>query len=492
MADSRPEAPRAEAPPADSAPERPSRARGTLRLRITALAVTVVVVVLLITSIALITAQHELLQSAVDAALVERADELDLEVRASGRWPPCSTCRPTKTSRGRSSIGRHGRRREHGPGRTQPALTARREALPSAGPIVTRSEPALDDEAFPYRLLVRDLDASPGLILVASDLEDVLASTRTLTVLLAIAIPIVASVLAILVWVLVGRTLRPVEDIRATVAGIGARSLDQRVPRPPGDDEIARLADTMNAMLDRIEDATRRQQRFVADASHELRTPLTRLRARLEQELNATRRHDAVARSIARGAGTEPDDPDASLRDALDDTIELQHLADDLLAVARGDALSDAEPRVLVDLDDIVLREVRRLRENGRVDVDASAVSAASVIGEPAGLTRVVRNLLENAERHAGSRVTLSLHESDHVALLAVADDGPGVRLEERELVFERFARMDDARTRDAGGTGLGLAIVRDIVARHDGSVIVDPDHAPGARFLVTLPLAAA
>jgi signal transduction histidine kinase len=233
-------------------------------------------------------------------------------------------------------------------------------------------------------------------------------------------------------------------------------------------------------MLDRLDDASRRQQRFVADASHELRTPLTRLRARLELERALLDRGDAAMPS--------PADREAALQDALEDTIALQRLADDLLALARGDSDVAVEPRTPIDLDDIVLREARRLRENGRVDVDSSAVSAAHVVGEPTGLTRVVRNLLENAERHARSHVTISLTESDAVAVLAVEDDGPGIAQDERELIFERFARTDGSRARDSGGMGLGLAIVRDIVARHEGSVSVDPDHSPGARFVVSLP----
>jgi signal transduction histidine kinase len=311
-------------------------------------------------------------------------------------------------------------------------------------------------------------------VLVGRDLEEVLASTRTLTELLAIAIPIMASVLALLVWLLVGRTLRPVEAIRASVTRIGAQSLERRVPQPAGDDEIARLAGTMNEMLDRIEAATRRQQRFVADASHELRTPVTRLRTQLEVEL----------------AHPDRADPESSYRALLEDTVTLQRLLDDLLVLARVDATALDEERVPIDLDDVVLREARRVRENGRVTVDTAAVSAASVIGEASGLARVVRNLLDNAERHAMSRVALDLGEVGDQARLLVDDDGPGIPADQRETIFQRFARLDDARSRDMGGSGLGLAIARDIVERHGGSLAVDPGYSPGARFVVLLPRA--
>ena len=458
----------------------PPRLRGTLRLRVTALAVAVVTAVLLVTAAVLITAQHQSLQSALDDALVERADELDEEVLAAKGWPPTLEVPPDEdvawqvvTPDGvvlAASAGLVGR----------PALVAAGPIAPptpaAGGTIVTRDAPPLDEEAFPYRLLSRPIAGAgePAVALVAHDLEDVLASTRTLTQLLAIAIPIVAGVLAVLIWVLVGRTLGPVEAIRAEVSGIGARSLDRRVPQPSGDDEIARLARTMNEMLDRIEDATRRQERFVADAAHELRTPLTRLRTQLEVDL----------------AHPDRSDPAASLGELLAETLSMQRLLDDLLALARGDAGAPGEPRVPIDLDDLVLREARRLRENGRVTVDAGAVSAASVVGEPSGLARVVRNVVDNAERHASSQVTFSLREVGDRAVLLVDDDGPGIPEGRQEAIFERFTRLDDARSRDAGGTGLGLAIAREIVEAHGGTVRVDPDHVPGARFVVELPLA--
>jgi signal transduction histidine kinase len=161
-----------------------------------------------------------------------------------------------------------------------------------------------------------------------------------------------------------------------------------------------------------------------------------------------------------------------------------------LLVLARVDATALDEEREPIDLDDIVLREARRVRENGRVTVDTAAISAASVIGEASGLARVVRNLLDNAERHATSRVALSLGEVGDQARLLVDDDGPGIPLHQRETIFQRFARLDDARSRDMGGSGLGLAIARDIVERHGGSLAVDPGYSPGARFVVLLPRA--
>ena len=203
-------------------------------------------------------------------------------------------------------------------------------------------------------------------------------------------------ILALLTWWLTGRTLRPVDKMRAEMAEISGTNLGRRVREPDTGDEIDRLARTMNETLDRLEDAVRRQQRFVADASHELRGPLTRIRSELEVDL------------------ARPDcaDPTATERSVLDEAIGLQHLVDDLLQLARSDAGAAEMTAVPVDLDDIVLREARRLRDRGRVVIDTSRVSAAQVIGDRNQLGRAVQNLLDNAERHAVTTVTVTLDET--------------------------------------------------------------------------------
>ena len=282
--------------------------------------------------------------------------------------------------------------------------------------------------------------------------------------------PAVVIILGILTWWLTGRTLRPVEKMRLEMAEITGTNLGRRVAEPATGDEIDRLAHTMNETLDRLEEAIRRQQRFVADASHELRSPLTRIRGELELDL-------------AHGV---PVDPTTTERSVLDETIDLQHLVDDLLQLARSDDGFTELTLQPVDLDDIVLREARRLRERGRVNVDLRRVSAAQTIGDIHQLTRATRNLLDNAERHAATTVTISLAEIDGRVRLTVSDDGAGISTDDRRHIFERFTRLDDARTRDAGGTGLGLAIVRDIIQRHDGIINIE-DGIP-TTFVVDLP----
>ena len=274
-------------------------------------------------------------------------------------------------------------------------------------------------------------------------------------------------------WVVTGRALRPVEGMRREVEAIGAEDLHRRVPEPSTGDEIGRLARTMNAMLARLEDATERQRRFVADASHELRSPLTGIRAQLEVDL----------------AHPESADWQITERDVLVDAIRLQRLVDDLLLLATADASPvEASFRGPVDLDEIVLTEARRLRSRTPHHIDTTGVSGAQLDGNPDQLTRAVRNLLDNAARHAHSTVTTTLTESEDAITLTVVDDGPGIPVEQQQWIFERFARLDDARTRDDGGAGLGLAITQDVVAAHGGSITLD--NTPGACFTISFPLA--
>ena len=241
------------------------------------------------------------------------------------------------------------------------------------------------------------------------------------------------------------------------------------MPVPPTDDEISRLAETMNAMLDRLEAASRRQREFVADASHELRSPLAAFRTQLEVALE------------------HPGDADwtAIAEELLADSDRMERIVGDLLYLARTDALPPEPSATLVDLDDIVLDEVNRLRSHAGVQIDTSQVSAAPVRGSGEELRRLIRNLLDNAVRHARSSVRVELVTNGDEVVLAVEDDGPGVPSEQRQRIFERFVRLDAARSTD-GGTGLGLAIVQAITVRHSGEVSLEPS-AGGARLVVRL-----
>jgi signal transduction histidine kinase len=435
--------------------------RRSLRLRITVVAVAATTVVLLGASIALVAFQRSTLTTAIDDALLLRSDDAAGQVESLG----AALETPGGEDQFIQLVDFDGE------------ILAASPGLGNAGP-VSDAAPAgtvefgsvsglpIDDDTF--RVVSRQIDGV-GVLHLGTSLESVEESVAALVGGLALTIPLLDAALAALTWVFVGRTLRPVDAITAEVEAIGATQLNRRVPHPETDDEIGHLADTMNAMLERLQRAAQRQQRFVADASHELRSPLTRLRTMLEVELNA------------------PGDPQIAIGSALEDVIEMQQLTDDLLRSARADAEIEAFNPIPIDLDDIVMRELEHIASRERVEVDRSAVSAGHVNGDPKQLTRLVRNLLDNAERHARSTVRVTLAEQAGEAILTVQDDGPGVEPAASAVIFDRFGRADAARSAETGGAGLGLAIAREIAERHNGSLRL-LDRSPGATFELRLP----
>ncbi|MEV7283147.1 ATP-binding protein [Streptomyces sp. NPDC093252] len=312
--------------------------------------------------------------------------------------------------------------------------------------------------------------ADPVTVYAAVPTEDVDTSLNQLTGGLAIGVPLAVTALTSVVWMLTGRALRPVEALRAQTAEITASDLSRRLDVPSSADALGRLATTLNDLLARLEGATQKQRQFIADAAHELRSPLSSLHTRLQV---AARHPDSA-------------DWDALAPSLVEDCERLSRLVDDLVWLARLDARPRIRRRPL-DLDEIVFAEVRLARGRTRVTIDQHAVGAARVDGDADALARVVRNLLDNALRHAVRRITVSLRCGGGTAELVVADDGPGIPGPDRDRVFDRFTRLDDARARDTGGSGLGLAIVRDIITAHHGSIGIEGD-APGARFVVRLP----
>jgi signal transduction histidine kinase len=310
-------------------------------------------------------------------------------------------------------------------------------------------------------------------VYVATNLEQVGEGVAAARRLVVIGVPSLIAIVALTSWQVVGRALRPVDAIRREVADINARDLGRRVPQPRSDDEIARLARTMNEMLDRLEAFTARQRRFVSDASHELQSPLAASLADLEVAL----------------AHPESADWKETAGELEQDNQRMTRLVQDLLFLARADERTAVAPTALVDLDDVVLVEAGRIRGHASVDLDTSAVTAAEIRGDADQLTRVVRNLLDNAARYAVRRIEVRLAPDGGDAVLVVSDDGPGVPAADAERIFERFARVDTSRSRGTGGAGLGLAIAREIIERHGGSIALDPD-GNGASFVVRLPLA--
>ncbi|MGW4896421.1 sensor histidine kinase [Kitasatospora sp. NPDC004240] len=301
------------------------------------------------------------------------------------------------------------------------------------------------------------------------------AALRTIDPVLQTGVPAAALLVALVAWVATSRALRPVEAIRAELAEIGEHRLDRRVPVPRTHDEISRMASTTNATLDRLERSAVQQQRFVADASHELRSPIAALRTNLEVSL----------------AHPERTDWPAATAEALASVERLQQLTEDLLFLARSSGPAVPTVDGTVDLA-AVLRELAdeyRPLIGGRLTVKVEAPDPVPVRGSRMRLHRLVRNLLDNARRHAEGEIVLVARPAVHRCVLEVRDDGPGVPPAERERIFEPFTRLDEARSRDSGGSGLGLAIAADIAKRHGGTLRLA--HAPrGARFVLELPAA--
>ncbi|MGW2183076.1 HAMP domain-containing sensor histidine kinase [Streptomyces sp. NPDC001732] len=445
-------------------------ARRSLRLRLTAAAAVVMTAGLAGAAALLVVWLHASLISGLDQTALQRAqvvasyedtDQIPAEVPLTDHGEVAVQVVDTGGRVSSSSANLRGRPRVFD-------FPVGRSAVPRARTV--HDIPAGDSGTWRAVGVPAGTPRNPMTVYVAVPTEGVDHSLAQLTVGLATGVPVVVASLTGIVWLLTGRALRPVDAMRAQTAEITASDLSRRVYVPPADDALGRLARTFNDLLARLDTATRRQRRFIADAAHELRTPLSTLHTRLEVVV----RHPGSADWGALAPGL------------LRETERLSRLVDDLLQLAR----LDARPRLRfrpVDLDEIVFTEVRQARRRTRLVIDQHAVGAARVEGDEDALARVVRNLLDNALHHSATRVDVSLHVLDGTARLVVADDGPGIPEADRERVFGRFTRLDDARARDTGGSGLGLAIVRDVVTAHHGSTRIEDNH-PGARLVVLLP----
>ncbi|MCW2867341.1 MAG: integral rane sensor signal transduction histidine kinase [Marmoricola sp.] len=309
-------------------------------------------------------------------------------------------------------------------------------------------------------------------VLVAQAADDVAHAQHVLGATLLATYPLLLLVLALIAWRVVGAALRPVESLRAAADRIsGARRRD-RLPVPPTHDELRALALTLNSMLDRLAASRERQRSFVADAAHELRSPLASMRTQLE---------------VAERRGEAPE----VVPDLVEEVRRMTTLVEDLLVLARLDEPDAAGPVTAaapVDLGDLLAGVVAR-HQGGRVPVVLEAPGPAEAsLTRPEHLVRAVDNLVTNAVRHAASRVTVRLEAAGAGVTVTVLDDGHGVPAHERERVFERFTRLDEARDRDAGGSGLGLAIARQLVEGLGGTVAVQDAPGGGAAFVLRLP----
>ncbi|BCB74779.1 ATP-binding protein [Phytohabitans flavus] len=440
--------------------------RGSVRVRTTAVAVAVVGVSLLIGAVALVVSLDVLLKRELGATMAVRAAETAHAI-GSGVDPVVSVAGDDDLVV--QVLGGSGEVLAASPN------AAGRPALARIAPGTSRETPVpFDDDEF---LVVAAAAGDGRVVLVGHSIDGVTGSTRALTALLAVGLPALLAVVGVTAWRAIGRALAPVDAIRAEVDEITGTRLDRRVPRPPSHDEIGRLADTMNRMLHRLERARDRERRFIADASHELRSPIAAIRQQAEVAL--AHPEALPDRGLARAVHIE--------------ARRMQTLVDDLLLLAQADEARLPFRRAVIDLDDVAFAEALRIRTQApHLVVEVRDVSAVRVDGDPPALRRVLRNLGDNAARHARERVAFGVSEVDGWALMWVDDDGPGVPPADRQRIFDRFVRLDDGRDRAGGGSGLGLAIVAEVISAHRGTVTLTGSPLGGARLTVRLPLGAA
>ena len=445
---------------------RPRRRRLSLRTRITAGALLVVVIAVCGAGLLVIEVLEREMIAQIDSTLTANADFIDRAIASDGGGLPIEEG-PTDLfvqflSRDGQVIGA-----------SEAALGAPAIGASSIRPIdedpeiATVHAPDLGE----LRVLARSMPPDGEVTLVvARSAANVTEVRDSLARLLIITTSVLTLLLGVLIWVVVGRALRPVGAMAQKVDAMSDRELHRRLDLPGTRDELDRLADTLNHLLERLDVAVARERRFVSDASHELRTPIAGVRALLE---------------------TVPDDPDeaAAVRaEALMTLWRLQDLVDELLTLTKADASTSGTAAHPVDLDELVLEQARRLERGTDLAIDISRVSGGQVLGRDTDLSRLVENLATNATRFAVSTVAFSVQQRDDEVEFTVSDDGPGIAEPDRARVFERFTTLDASRSAVRGGTGLGLSIASAIVAAHDGSIAVDDAPGGGARFIVRLP----
>ena len=312
--------------------------------------------------------------------------------------------------------------------------------------------------------------AAGEVVLAGSELETIDKTVAGLARLFALAVPVMVAIVGALAWFITGRALQPVAAIRIQAEAISGMTLTERVPVPDSQDEIEDLAVTVNQMLDRLERHDTAIRQFSSDASHELKSPVANIRAMVETRSSTDPSWEAARRSL------------------VNETNRLGDLVDNLLFLASHQDDDRPQERTAVQLDELIFAEAELISETTQLRVDLSTIEPAAIAGSTADLRRLLRNLVDNASRHADQRIALSLQTTPQGVRLSVADDGDGVVEQDREKIFERFTRLDEARARDDGGTGLGLSIVAQVARAHDASIEVSDGDLGGATFTVVFP----
>ncbi len=306
-------------------------------------------------------------------------------------------------------------------------------------------------------------------IIVGNEGEQAAQTIQDVRTILLSTGPLVAAIGAVVAWTVTGRALAPVHQLRHDLDGVIGLSDRSRVAEPNTGDEVQALARTTNDLLDRLEQQSVARRRFVADASHELKSPIANAKTLLET-------------TSARGAQLE-----SVHQNVVGELDRLQDLVDDLLFLARTDETSPTQPTTF-DLDDVLFDEAERAAIRTHHRIDGAGIQPAQVTADRSEVARAVRNLVENAARHAHQCVTIAVEPGAEEWVVVIADDGPGIPPDDRDRIFERFARLDHNRSRSDGGTGLGLSIVSSIAARNNGNITIADSQGSGARFELRLP----
>jgi signal transduction histidine kinase len=436
--------------------------RQGLRFRLTVVAAAVLALALAVSAAVLLTVLNRALIGSVDDSTLQQAQTIRVQADAGTLTSPIATHDGTIVQ----VLDAQGRITDvtFGADRLVPLLDPddRAEVLRQGRATFLDGRPYAISG--PLRVVVISADHGRTVI-AARPVGEIQTSLGTAGRILFVGTPVLIVLLAVASWLIIGRTLRPIESLRKGAAEITHTARSRRLPVPESRDEVHSLATTLNGMLARLEEAEQRQRALISDAAHELRSPLASIRLQLEVALGHP--EGQVWQETAEGV--------------LEDTMRLARLAEDLLALARlderGGVPARSEP---VHLEEVVRQTVDRYAE-----VKLTACDPVVVRGDALDLSRVLTNLVDNAVRHTTSKVEVAL-TSDGV--LTVTDDGPGIPEQDRERVFNRFTRLDSGRSRDEGGTGLGLAIVRETVRAHGGGVHLE-DASPGLRAVVRLPV---
>ena len=461
-------------------PQSAGRQRNTIqtwgvRARVTIAASTMLAVILALGAFVLLGLVHQALLANLDSAAATRASDI-ASLIGTGTLPATLPAQADDNSLIQVIDSTNSVVSASANVNGEPAILASPPQVRAAANLDVASLP-VGNRSLSFRVTVHPvmLSSGPGWVYVATSLTQVEAATTSLAWLLALGLPILIALVGVTVFVSAGRSLKPIENIRRQAESIG-RDLSKRVPVPPSRDEVSRLAVTMNQMLDQLQASALKQKRFIGDASHELRSPLATLRAQVEISLVERDKVDAL-QTLAR--------------------VELQALRmsdviEDLLYLARVDEGGHRPLDEPVDLDELVLNEVRRLEAIGGVAVHLGQLDGVRMTGSARDLARMLRNIGDNALRHARTNVWFTLTSDADRAVITIANDGPPIPEADRQRIFDRFTRLDDARSRQPGdgGSGLGLSIAQEIATVHHGHITATSVAGPEARtaFIVTLP----